>query len=249
MCSQHYTNTCSMSRARQRRAGRSCSTVVVRRGFDTAAKSIVTCARTSSPAGNASASASAPGPTDARHAARSPKRPKGRAAEPAHGQPGHASLRTRLLGCRDHDVDHLVARDAELRVGAEDLLDRRPEARRSAGAARRRLGDRLPHGSHRWSGRAVGPLERRLEAGAQAVVAEAEETHLVDVRVAGGSADEIAVDRGLGQLVRDGDVLSPLVAREPRGVDLPPDFVEVESSGRSASSAERCRRTRPRAPA
>ena len=67
-------------------------------------------------------------------------------------------------------------------------------------------------GGHRRSRRAVGPLERRLEPGAQAVVAETEEAHLVDVRVTGGPADEIAVDRGLGQLVRDGDVLLPLVA-------------------------------------
>ena len=60
---------------------------------------------------------------------------------------GHARLRPRLLARRDHGPDHPARRDAELRIGAEDILGRAPDTR-SAGAARSGLGDCRSNGSH-----------------------------------------------------------------------------------------------------
>ena len=54
---------------------------------------------------------------------------------------------------------------------------------------------------------AVGPEEPRLEPGTQRVVAEAEDVHLRDVGIAGGTPHELAVDRRLARLVGHRDVL------------------------------------------
>ena len=149
-----------------------------------------------------------------------------------------ADARLRVLAGPDPRRDADRGPRAQHDLDSCDLLRRLPDVL-LAGTTVGRLRDRPLHGQRRRARRPVGPLERCLEPGAQPVVPEPEEAHLDDVGVARRAANDVAVDRGLGELVRDGHVLGAGVAAEARRVDLPPDLVQVEPE---AGSCRRLRR-------
>ena len=200
------------------------TTVVRRAAFASAANSTVT--STAVPPGTTSgtsrgrctderdhAAANAREPLrDERTGRVAPKQTFARASSPARtwtacDQP--ATLRTAALGSR-----HGRRRAA---TGPRDAL--------APGGC---VGDRRAHGLGGWPGGAVQALESGLEARARAVVAEAEEAHVRDVRIARRAAHELRIDGGLRELVRDHDVLEPLVPGLAGRADLPADLVEVE---------------------
>ena len=132
-------------------------------------------------------------------------------------------LRARVLACGDARGDICaLASDDHLR--AEDVETRGPGPLHSRAA----LGNRALDGRSGQPRGPVGALEPRLEAGAQAVVTEAEEAERRDIGIAGRFADDLAVDRSLARLVRHGHVLEAAVADASLRVDLPADLVQVE---------------------
>ena len=132
-------------------------------------------------------------------------------------------LRARVFTCSDAGGDVCApASDGHRRT--EHIETRGPRPLRSRAA----LGNRGLDGCCGQPGGSVGALEARLEAGAQAVVAETEEAERRDVRIARRLADDLPVDRGLARLVGHGHVLEAAVADAPLRVDLPAHLVQVE---------------------
>ena len=170
-----------------------------------------------------------------------------RALESVCAPSEQAGAGARSLGGGEVHGHRLRGRRRRAAASSPTTVRARPPARRAEQAARR--GDRLPHGGRRRPRRPVDAMQPRLEARAQRVVAEAEDVHLRDVRIAARAPHELAVDRGLRALVRDGDVLA--ARRTPRGPWCRPASRprRGRAGARRRSSAARCRRTRPRAPA
>ena len=146
----------------------------------------------------------------------SPPRPRSPPSVPGSRQ----ATTSRALARRD--LVRITRRASIAQAGATAPItrSRRVPAATGAGAPGRRVRDRGLHGRRGGARRPVRAVQRRLEAGvARAVVVEAEEVHLGDVRdrrPPPGRArrrSPACVD-----LVRDGDVLGARVARRASSV-------------------------------